>query len=109
MRRLFGMAVISSVGMGVALAQTDGAPASPPNAAASSLRDTVRQIRQTCREDAIARGLIGDARGADIDACFTRARPDIAKAYQCRKEGMAKQLVGNELFAYVKKCKSGAQ
>ena len=85
---------------------TNGTPPAPGAAAAAP---TGKEVRQQCRDAAIAKGLRGDARKTDVKDCFAKARPDLAAANQCREEGKAKGLADKELKAFVKQCKTGAQ
>ena len=59
--------------------------------------------------DAKAQGLKGPARKAAVDDCFAKARPDLAAAQKCRKEGKDKSHADKELKAYVKQCVAAAQ
>ena len=85
---------------------TNGTPATPGPAAAAR---PGKEVRQQCRDAAIAKGLRGDPRKADVKDCFARARPDLAAANQCREQGKTKGLADKELKAFIKQCKTGAQ
>lgn len=103
-----------------ALAQTAPAPASAPAAPttpsqaapapmapsseAEGGKDGVKALRASCRDEAKAKDLKGDAKREAISACVVRQRPDLAGREQCRTEGFGKGLRKKELHAFVKDC-----
>ncbi len=106
------------LGLSAALAQTttpvpDPIPApatSPPQTTGgASAQPNGKEAHLQCRNEAIAKGLKGPARKADVQGCFAKARPDLAAAQQCREQAKAKGLADKELRAFVKQCKTGAQ
>ena len=84
---------------------TNGTPANAGAAAATS----GKEARQQCRDAAIAQGLRGEARKADVKECVAKARPDLVTATQCREQGKAKGLADKELRVFVRLCKASAQ
>lgn len=103
-----------------ALAQTTPAPAAAPDAPAASGpapsspaasgaeaeggKEGVKALRASCRDEAKAKDLKGDAKREAISACVVRQRPDLAGREQCRTEGFGKGLRKKELHAFVKEC-----
>jgi len=114
MKRIFIAAFALSLASAAAIAQTTTPPATPtpaPSTAAPApdAKPTGKEARAQCVADAKAQGLKGPARKAAVDDCFAKARPDLAAAQKCRKEGKDKSLADKELKAYVKQCVAAAQ
>jgi len=113
MNRLFAAALALGLGLSAANAQTASptpAPdASPAPIAAPAAKPTGRDVREQCKADAKAHGLKGPVRKAAVDECFDKARPDLARARECREEGKSKGLADKELRTYVKQCKASAK
>ena len=87
MKRLLIAAFVVALGVAAASAQTAPAPTPTDTPAASAATQTPKEVRAQCKSDA-------------------KARPDLAKAQQCRQEGKAKGLAKKELKAYVEQCKT---
>ena len=118
---LAGLAATSPIAVVPGLAQTaaplspsptppptaaDANPAapSPTVAAPSDAQQSIRSVRETCRETAKSDGLKGDAIRKAVSDCVVRVRPDLAGREQCRLDGFAKGLRKEELRAFVKDC-----
>ena len=94
MKRVLIAALLGALALGAASAQT-AAPdpsATPSAASAPAAPMSGKQAREQCKADAKAQGLKGEARKTAVQDCFAKARPDLAKAQQCRKYGKAKGL-----------------
>jgi glucose/arabinose dehydrogenase len=109
------LALTLALGLSLAAAQAQTATpepthaASPAPIAAPDAKPAGKEVREQCKTDAKAQGLKGPARKAAVDDCFAKARPDLARAQKCRKEGKDKGLADKELKTYVKQCKTSAQ
>ena len=94
MKCLLLAAAVLSFGALPGFAQT--APPPPAMAPAPPAKQTGKEVRQQCRADAEAKGLKGPEKRAAVEDCFTKARPDLAAANACRKQGKDKGLAGQE-------------
>ena len=111
MERFLLAAAVLSFGALPGFAQTaPPPPANPPPPAmapAPPAKQTGKEVRQQCRADAEAKGLKGPEKRAAVEDCFAKARPDLAAANACRKQGKDKGLADQELKDFVKSCKAG--
>jgi glucose/arabinose dehydrogenase len=104
------LVVTLALGLSLAAAQAQTpAPeptpaASPAPVAAPDAKLTGKEVREQCRAEAIAQGLKGPARKTAVDDCFAKARPDLAQAQKCRRDGKDQGLADKELRKYVKHC-----
>ncbi|HMF06015.1 MAG TPA: PsiF repeat-containing protein [Methylocella sp.] len=106
MKRFLVAAAVFSLGALPGFAQTGApAPANPP--AAPAAQGSGKDVRAQCRAEAQAKGLKGPLMRAAVQNCFAQARPDLAAANACRKQGKDKGLFGQELNDFVKGCKAG--
>ena len=76
----------------------------PPPAAALGGKPPAKQLIASCRSDARAKGLTGDALKAAVGECVGAQRPKVAARMQCRQQGKAQGLAGDQLTAFVKSC-----
>jgi len=110
MRLLTALAFVAGIGGSVALAQaTSPAPPDAQSLAPDPSQMKAKELRAHCREEGRAQGLKGQELKASIEACFAKARPDLAAARACRKQGKDQGLGGPDLKAFVKQCKRGGQ
>ena len=92
---------------GIAASQT---PPSTPSLspAQQANRDRIQGERKTCRDQAQAQGLKGDAIRSAVLDCMGKVDPMAAKRMTCRQAGMAKSLSGDDLRKSVQECMKGA-
>ena len=92
-----------------ALGQTAPASGSPAATSATPITtpSPLQQLHAQCKADAAGQGLKGPARKDAVQACMIKARPGLAKAIECRKDGLAKGLAGDALHAFVRSCRKG--
>ncbi len=113
-------AAIVSLGIGSAFAQTAPAPVAPPAAtpiatpapaATPSLtkdgKPKAKEVRAACKTEAENKSIgKGEARKSFMRECIGKQRPDLVKAFDCRKEAKAKNLEKAEMKAFMKECKA---
>lgn len=110
MKRFLFAAAVFSLGAMPGFAQMAPPPATPPAAPAANAptaRQTAKEVRAQCRADAASKGLKGAEKKAAVQDCFAKARPDLAAANACRKQGKDKGLADQALKDFVKSCKAG--
>jgi hypothetical protein len=66
-----------------------------------------KDVRAQCREEAKTQGLKGAAREKSVEACFVKARPDLAAKEECRLDPKLKALDKDARKAAVKECIEG--
>ncbi len=107
MKRFLLTAAALSLGSLPGFAQTAAPPSATLPAPAPAAQQTGKDIWAQCRAEAQAKGLKGPLKRAAVQECFAQARPDLAAANACRKQGKDKGLFGQELNNFVKGCKAG--
>lgn len=123
MKRIVLAALALTLGLSLASAQTTAptpttpapatpapaapAPAAPPTAATPQ-QMTGKEVREQCRAQVIAQGLRGPARQAAVQDCFAKARPDLARAQQCRQQAKEQGLADKALRDFMKQCRASA-
>ena len=121
--RYAALALVVAFGLAApALAQAPAAslssappsPASTPvPAPAADLTKTgkprAKEVRKTCRDEAKAQGLKGDARRKAVSDCFIKQRPDLAAQEnareQCFTDAKAKGMKKDARKDFMKECR----
>jgi hypothetical protein len=109
MKRSSITAVMIVLSVATASAQTTSAPPpqqQAPAQAAAPGKETAKDVRSRCRDEARGQGLRGAEMKAAAWTCFTKTRPDLAAAFACRRQGRGKGLSGDELRSFVRDCKT---
>ncbi|MGA2793515.1 MAG: hypothetical protein ABSE69_08265 [Roseiarcus sp.] len=87
-----------------AAAGDQAAAAEAPAAAPAGGKPTGKELIASCRADARAKGLSGDALKTAVDECVGAQRPKLAARLQCRQQGKAQGIADDDLKAFVKTC-----
>lgn len=95
-----------------AFAQSDNPPADQgaPGAAAPGAggsmgaKSSAKDLIASCRSDARAKGLKGDALKSAVNDCVGAQQPKTAARLECRQQGKAQGKSGDDLKAFVKSC-----
>jgi hypothetical protein len=117
---MFRPAVLSSIfalalGWTCAQAQTNSPPpdssvAAPAEAQPVSSPGSMggkrsnKELIASCRSEARAKGLSGDALKSAVRDCVGAQKPKLAARMQCRQQGKAQGISGDELKSFVKNC-----
>ena len=91
-----------------ALAQGDPSGGAAPMAGAAAggggKGAKMKAAVQACRTEVQTQGVKGPDRKKAIMDCVTKEHPEMAGRMQCRQDGMAKGLSGDELKTFVRTC-----
>ena len=88
---------------GPAMAQTE--TSAPPPGAAMGSNSSNKELIASCRAEARAKGLKGDALKSAVDGCVGAQKPEVAARMRCRQQGRAQGIAaGDALKAFVKNC-----
>jgi hypothetical protein len=106
--------IAATLACGLSFAQTRDEGPSPegdlqePAGAAPAMGSapSARQLIASCRSEARAKGLSGEAFRSALDECVGAQRPRAAARLHCRQEGRAQGMSGDALRGFVKSCAS---
>ncbi len=117
MRQRFAWTLATMLFAGAASAQTSTPDAAPPAAPAASgtpapaltpaqqaNQDRIKGERQTCRTDAMGKGIKGEALRAAVMECMAKVDPPVAKRMKCRQAAEAQNLSGDAMKNAVRSC-----
>ncbi len=91
----------------IAFAQTAPAPAATTPALTKDGKPKAKEVRAACKTEAESKSIAkGEPRKAFMRECIGKQRPDLVKAFDCRKEAKEKNLDKDARKAFMKECRA---